>query len=175
MPHTCSQSLYDLMHLNTVLIREAIDQFDEDKAKERILGGSKNSFKFMLGHMMWIRCLMSKTLGEARSFPWTDKFGHNQSQTDGSDYPKLSEPAAAYKELADFLERKLEGLSEEELMKSADNVAGEQEQTVRGAVSFWVWQDCYHTGQVGSILTTLGLPDMKTLYYQKKERSQTAP
>ena len=77
--------------------------------------------------------------------------------------------------MADFLERKLEGLSEEELMKSADNVPGEQEQTVRGAVSFWVWQDCYHTGQVGSILTTLGLPDMKTLYYQKKERSQTAP
>ena len=62
MPHTCSQSLYDLMHLNTVLIREAIDQFDEDKAKERILGGSKNSFKFMLGHMMWIRCLMSPEL-----------------------------------------------------------------------------------------------------------------
>ena len=57
------------MHLNSVLIREAIDQFDEDKAKERILGGSKNSFKFVLGHMIWIRCLMSKTLGAARSFP----------------------------------------------------------------------------------------------------------
>ena len=163
MPHTCIQPLYDLIRLNSILILEAIDQFDEDTANERVLGGSRNSFKFLLGHIIWVRCMMSNSLNEPQTFPWADKFGGGRSQSDGSDYPKLSELAAAYKEVGDFLERKTENLSEEDLMASADNVPGEQEQTVRGAVSFWVWQDCYHTGQIGSILTTVGLTDLKTL------------
>ncbi len=60
-------------------------------------------------------------------------------------------------------------------MKTAENVPGEQEQTIRSAISFWVWQDCYHTGQTGSMLTTLGLTDLKTLYYDRKARLQTEP
>lgn len=175
MPHTSIRPLYDLIRLNSILMIEAIDQFDEDTAKERILGGSKNSFKFLLGHMTWVRCMMSNSLGEPQSFPWADKFGGGQAHTDGSDYPKLSELAAAYKEVADFLETKLANLSEEDFMKPAENIPGEQEQTVRGAISFWVWQDCYHTGQTGSILTTVGLADLKTLYYNRKDRLQANP
>ena len=100
MPHTCIQPLYDLIHLNTLQMLEAIDQFDENKAKERILGGGKNSFTFVLGHIIWDRCQMSKTLGEPQSFPWLEKFASGQTHTDGSDYPALSELATAYKEMA---------------------------------------------------------------------------
>lgn len=170
MPHTCIQSLYDLIRLNSILMLEAIDQFDEDSASERILGGSKNSFKFVLGHITWARCMVSNALGERQGFPAAEKFAGGKSQSDGSDYPTLSELAAAYKSVAAFLEKKLDSLTEDDLMKSADNIPGEQEQSVRGAVSFWVWQDCYHIGQTGSMLTTLGLTDLKTLYYDRKAR-----
>jgi uncharacterized damage-inducible protein DinB len=149
---------------------EAIEQFDENKANERVLGGGRSSFKFVLGHIIWDRCQMTKILGEPQSFPWVEKFASGQSHADSSDYPELSELANAYKELAVFLERKLESLSEEALMKSTENAFPEQEKTIRGGISFWVWQDCYHMGQTGSILTTLGLPDIKTLYHTKKER-----
>lgn len=173
MPHTCIQPLYDLIHFNTFQMLEAIEQFDENKANQRILGGGKNSFKFVLGHLIWDRCQMSKILGEPQSFPWIEKFASGQPHTDGSDYPVLSELATAYKELADFIERKLENLSEEELMKGIENAFPEQEKTIRGAIAFWVWQDCYHMGQTGSILTTLGLTDIKTMYHNKKKRLQT--
>lgn len=45
--------------------------------------------------------------------------------------------------------------------------------TTRGGISFWVWQDGYHMGQTGFILTTLGLTDIKKLYHKKKESLQT--
>ena len=173
MPHTCIKPLYDLIYLNTFQMLEAIDQFDEEKANERILGRCKNSFKFVFGHIIWGRCKMLDSLGEPKSFPWVEKFAGGQSHTDGSDYPALSVLTTAYKELANFLERKLESLSEEELMTSREDAFGEQEKTARGLIAFWVWQDCYHMGQAGSILTTLGLPDLKTLYYNKKKRLQT--
>lgn len=173
MPHACIKPLYDLIYLNTFQMLEAIDQFDEEKAKERILGRGKNSFKFMLGQIIWSRCKMLDILGEPKSFPWVEKCAGGQPHTDGSDYPALSVIANAYKEVADFLEGKLEGLSEEELMTSREDAFGEQEKTTRGLIAFWVWQDCYHMGQAGSILTTLGLTDLKTLYYNKKERLQT--
>lgn len=172
MPHTYVQPLYDLIYLNTFQMLEAIDQFDETKSQERILGQSKNSFKFVLGHIIWGRCKMLSVLGESKPFPWLEKFAGGQAHTDGSDYPPLSVLASAYKEVSDFLEGKLEGLSEEALMTKREDAFGEQEKTTRGLIAFWVWQDCYHMGQVGSILTTLGLADLKTLYYRKKERLQ---
>lgn len=172
MPHTTIQPLYDLIHLNTFQMIEAIEQFDENTARERVLGGGKNSFKFILGHIIWDRCQMSKILGEPQSFPWVDKFASGQAHTDGSDYPQLSELAAAYLELAKFLEHKLESMTEAKLMERTGHAFPEQEQTIRGGISFWVWQDCYHMGQTGSILTTLGLTDIKTLYHNKKNSLQ---
>ncbi len=106
MPHTGIQPLYDLIGLNSILILEAIDHFNQNTASERILGGSKNSFKFVLGHITWARCMMSNALGERQGFPGAEKFAGGQSQTDGSDYPSLAELAAAYKDVAGFLDRK---------------------------------------------------------------------
>lgn len=173
MPHTSLRPLYDLVRLNSYLMMETIEQFDEDKAKERVLGGSRNSFKFVLGHIVWSRCRIADLLGESQSFPWLGKFAGGQSHSDGSDYPALSELAAAYEDVALALEEAFEGLSEDEFMSRTDNVPGEQENTVRGAISFWVWQDSYHMGQVGSILTTLGLTDLKTLHYERRDRLHT--
>ena len=169
MAHTCVQPLYDLIQLNTIQMLEAIEQFDENKAKERLLGGGRNSFKFILGHIIWDRCQITKILGEPKDFPWLEKFASGTAHSDGSDYPKLSELGAAYKSLADFLDKKLAGLSEAELMKRTENAFPEQEKTIRGGITFWVWQDCYHMGQTGAILTTLGLTDIKTLYHNKKK------
>jgi len=59
-------------------------------------------------------------------------------------------------------------------MEPAEGVPGEQESTARGAIAFWVWQDCYHTGQIGSIVTTLGLVDLKTLHYERQQRLQSS-
>ena len=170
MPESCVRPLYDLLQLNSYLMLEAIDEFDEDSASERVLGGSKNSFKFVLGHIIWSRCRISDLLDEPLSFPWIGRFAGGQSQTDGADYPSLRELGQAYEELAIFLEQRLDSFSEAQLMHGLEDVLGEQENTVRGAISFWVWQDCYHLGQVGSILTTLGLTDFKTLHYNRKER-----
>jgi len=168
MPHTSIQPLYDIIQLNSIQMIEAIDQFDENTARERILGGGKNSFKFILGHIIWDRCQISKILGEPQSFPWVGKFASGQKHSDGSDYPPLAELGDAYKKLADFLEEKLENLPEDAVMKATENAFPEQEKTIRGGIAFWVWQDCYHMGQTGSILTTLGLTDIKTLYHNKK-------
>lgn len=173
MPHSGIRPLFDLLHLNSYLMLEAIEQFDEQTSQERVLGHSKNSFKFVLGHIVWSRGGILGLLGKPLNYPWLEKFGGGQSHSDGSDYPQLSEVAAAYTRVATSVEKDLHALTEEAFMAPIADVPGEQENTLRGAISFWVWQDCYHTGQVGSILTTLGLTDLKTLHYERKQRRTT--
>ena len=164
-----------LIHLNTYLMQEVINQFDDANARKRVLGGSKNSFTFILGHIIWCRSRMASILGEPLDFPWMARFAGGQSQTDGSDYPDLAALAAAYEKLAAVLKRKLKSVSEEEFMVATEGVPGEQENTARGTIAFWVWQDCYHMGQVGSVVTTLGLTDLKTLHHDRQQRLRKGP
>jgi hypothetical protein len=55
-------------------MQEAIKQFNDTTAGERVLGGSKNSFTFVLGHIIWCRCRVASILGEAQEFPWLARF-----------------------------------------------------------------------------------------------------
>lgn len=129
----------------------------------------------MLGHIVWTRCRVLGLAGEATTYPWLDKFAGGARQSEGSDYPTLRELGAAYSEVSEAMNRRLEGLSDAVLLEAVDDVPGEQEPTLRGVLTFWVWQDCYHLGQVGSILTTLGLTDFEALHYRRKQRLTSEP
>ena len=170
MPTSLMRPLYDLLHLNTYLMEEALEEFDEAAANVRLLGGSRNSFKFVLGHVVWSRCRILAIVGEQKAYPWLHAFAGGATQSDGSDYPSLADLSTAYRDVSAAMMAGLDGMSDAALLEPADGVPGEQEPTTRGTLAFWVWQDCYDLGQVGSMLTSLGLTNFKELHYRRAQR-----
>lgn len=158
------QSFIDVFKMNAYHVDLVLEQVTEDQAKERLLGGGRNSLRWLIGHLIWDRSALLKTLGADPEYPWDDYFKSDKVHTDGTEYPSMGEIKKEWDRVHSLLIGKLESLDAADAQRTGPQLP-HQQPTLMGAAAFWLWQDCYHVGQIGSLRTLLGLNPLKQAYH----------
>ena len=163
------KSVADIYAFNTLSVRVCLGDLSHDDAGRRWRDGDGSSILFLLGHLLSSRVGLLKRFGETEDNPYAELFGGNADPRDGADYPPLEELARGWDEVATRLESTLAGLSEDQVMASAEGFPI-PDQTARGALMFLAWHESYHAGQIGLMRTEMGYPSMQARLYETMKK-----
>jgi uncharacterized damage-inducible protein DinB len=126
----------------------------EQDAKRRARDGEGASISWIVGHLLFYRFQIMKLLGTEVTNPLGDAIGDHA--TDGGEYPPLADIVAAWKQAADELEKVIAGVGDKVLLAKHGDGGPHGEKKVMDAISFYVWHESYHMGQLGTLRTQFG-------------------
>jgi uncharacterized damage-inducible protein DinB len=102
-----------------------------------------------------------KLLGADVEDTFEPLFERTVTATDGTNYPSITEMRASWNTLSNRVTEELERATEERLLEPfemLEQILGEQ--NALGVLSYIMWHEVYHIGQIGTIRTLLGLRPM---------------
>jgi len=159
------KSVADIYAFNTLSVGVSVGDLSHDDAGRRWREGEGSSILFLLGHLLSSRVGLLKRFGETEENPYAELFGGNAEPRDAADYPPLEELASGWDDVAARLESTLAGLSEDQVLASAEGFPI-PDQTARGALMFLAWHESYHVGQLGLMRTEMGYPSVQARLYE---------
>jgi len=119
-------------------------------------GGMGNCMLFILGHMAISRCGVAKLMESPIEKPWEKIFDRGAAPLDNSAYPPLAEVLVAWDDIGARIVTRMEALTDAELARPTSGSWPNQENTVRGALTFLALHDSYHVGQLAYARRLLG-------------------
>jgi len=153
----------DTFAFNTSMVSLGLSDLPNIDAIRRNREGQGNSISFLVGHVSSSRYGVLKMLGAAHANPFADQFGAGVACEAGSEYPSVGELSERWSQLAGNLATALEDLGEDGLLAEATTSYPTPDKTVRGALAFICWHECYHLGQIGMLRTEMGYPPLRSL------------
>ena len=159
--HDHIRTVGDTFTFNSNMVSLALGDLSNEHAIRRSKEGRGNSVTFLVGHVASSRYGMLKMLGVAHANPFAEQFGAGVGCEAGDSYPSVGEMSERWSQLAGTLNRALDSLSEDRLLAAATTSFATPDKTVRGALAFICWHECYHLGQIGMIRTGLGYPSLR--------------
>lgn len=145
----------DLLRANTDYLHRAIRGIKEEDLTRRPEGRA-NSIRFIIGHLTSTRFSLARVSGLDLTNPWEEIFGRSSSKEPEQAYPSVASLVESWNEISEKMLVRLDGMSEEELSAEIAFKLPGPESTVRGAVSFFLFHEGYHLGQLGYIRRLLG-------------------
>jgi uncharacterized damage-inducible protein DinB len=143
------------LKLGDYLLKTALENLSDEELHRRG-GPQSNSMLWITGHLALSRSRMLKLAGGDNDFPWPDLFSRGSAMQASSDYPALDEVLGAWDEASGRLLAALPRMTPEQLFaKSPQSLPGD-DKSVRGALSFLVYHEAYHIGQMGYLRKMLG-------------------
>jgi uncharacterized damage-inducible protein DinB len=152
----------------TKILNLALAGLPDEVARIRSRGESGPSIGWTVGHLLESRIKALVLLGDARPNPYTAQFGHAPA-TDGSDYAPLSEMLTEWQSLDAALEAAIVSTRDADRPLARSGVHGES--TVRDQLAFLAWHEAYHTGVVGAMRKSAGLPGPAELVMAARKAS----
>jgi uncharacterized damage-inducible protein DinB len=128
----------------------------DDDARRRIRNGEGASLTWNVGHLINYRYNIINLLGTAKESPLAQTFG--ESATDGSTYPRLEQLVEAWNAASEELEAAAASVSDEFLLAQPGTGSPHGEKTRLSTLSFFVWHESYHFGQMGTLRRDMGYP-----------------
>ncbi len=147
------QAMAQHLRFSAGTINLVATDLDEDDARRRARGNEGASIAWVLGHLINYRYRMMALLGAEKTNPLADTF--TKHATDGSDYPTMAELVSAWNTVTGELNAVTETVADEQL-QSPPASAPHREKTVMDTLSFLVWHESYHIGQLGTLRTQMG-------------------
>jgi uncharacterized damage-inducible protein DinB len=117
-------------------------------------GDDSNHLMWVMGHLVWARGLILKTLGSDISIHWAPQFARGAKCEDGQQYPKVEEICSAWTDVSERLAKCLAQVPAEVLEKPHDKPTFDGK--VGGFVAFLAFHESYHVGQVSYLRKWLG-------------------
>ena len=143
------------LKLGDYLLRAALEKLSYEELHRRG-GPQSNSLLWIAGHLALSRCRMLKLAGGDVDFPWSDLFSRGSAIQDPAAYPDLNNILEAWESTSNLLLAALPRMTPELLFaKSPQSLPGD-DKSVRGALSFLVYHEAYHIGQMGYLRKMLG-------------------
>ncbi len=143
------------LKLGDHLLKTALENLSEEELHRRG-GPQSNSMLWITGHLALSRCRMLKLTGGDRDFPWSDLFSRGSAMQTPNDYPALDQVLESWDKTSGLLLAALPKMTPEQLFaKSPQSLPGD-DKSVRGALSFLVYHEAYHMGQMGYLRKMLG-------------------
>ena len=145
--------------LNTRLYLNCLEGMDDETARRRI-DGRTNSAAFIALHLVDARHLTARVLGMELENPFAAMLESVRGIDDLPRIPPLDEIRRAWVEVSDAVERRLAGLTQEELQAPSPQRFPVDDGTLAGGICFLTTHDSYHVGQMALLRKHLGLGAM---------------
>lgn len=164
---TRATTLLDQFRTTNFVMQLAFSDLDQDTAIRRLGGDSGPSIAWEIGHILFYRVRIIVLLGHKHEFPYSETFEGDAG--DGSTYPTLEDFATQWKTVAEVLESALKSATDEQLDGPIPTAGPHDERTMYDLLTFLCWHEAYHAGQLGSIRTHFGMPEVSKLATQQSE------
>ena len=115
---------------------------------------ASNHLMWVMGHMVWARGNLLKTLGSDGALPWASQFARGAKPADIVKFPAVDEVRKAWSDVSARLNTSLAEVPAEVLEKPHDKPTFDGK--VGGFVAFLAFHETYHVGQVGYLRKWLG-------------------
>lgn len=151
--------LADLLHLNTRLLHNCLQDVDDTLARRRPTVDT-NHLAFLTAHLADARHFLASVLGVPLDNPLGQQLEYGKTLDEVGDLPPLAELIAAWDRISAHLAAQLPGIPPSRLDADSGLRFPVQDRSVLGAVAFLVQHDSYHIGQMAGLRRQLGLGAM---------------
>lgn len=165
------RSIADIYRFDTFMVGLVLEDLSDEHAGRRWRNGDGSSITFLVGHMLSSRVGLLKRFGETEDNPFAETFGALVDSKDASEYPPIADLKTRWHEVGERLAKTLDGLTDEDLNKPAEGFPIDDD-TDRGALAFLAWHESYHVGQIGLMLTEMGLPSVRTTLFKSIQKDE---
>jgi uncharacterized damage-inducible protein DinB len=149
------QAMAEHLRLTNFIMNVVTSDVKEEDAKQRARDSEGPSISWIVGHLLGYRYDMMKLLGQEKANPLAGTFG--SSATDGSDYPSLKVIVAAWNGAVQEFDKVIASVGDEQILaKMGGDGSPHGEKTVLQTLSFFLWHESYHMGQLGTLRTQWG-------------------
>jgi uncharacterized damage-inducible protein DinB len=159
---TLNKPMASSLKFNDFIAELATRDLSDEVSRRRSRHTEGPSVAWLIGHLIHHRHVMLELLGRPRANPDAERFAE-AGATDGKDYPSIDELRAAWTELSTLVGSAVEEVSDEQLQSEMSADSPHAEKTLIEALSFFVWHEPYHLGQMGMLRAQLGLTPTATL------------
>ena len=138
---------------------DSLPKMLEDLTPEEWLrrpGDAANHAAWIVGHMIWTRAMILRSLGADWHQPWLNGFARGSTVQDPSAYPSKETLLASWREVSGILAGALENAREEALAQPAAQGPPSADGKVSGVVNFLAIHETYHLGQVSYLRAWMG-------------------
>jgi uncharacterized damage-inducible protein DinB len=153
---TPTEALKAQFDMQTRLFSNVLDGITEAEAGTRE-NDHVNHMKYIAGHVLNTRLgAVANFTGQQPDNTYAAQFGRGVAIDPNASYPPLSEIAAKWKESAQKLSDGLANVPAEALASKSPAQFPIGDDTVQGALSFFLSHEAYHIGQLGLLRKMLG-------------------
>lgn len=145
----------NLYRLNVMLANKAVKDVSAEHLTVRP-DDKMNSFAWLLGHMTRSRCFIARLCGLEAEAPYGDLFARGQGPGESAEYPPVAEILELYNAVSKRIDKRLAEITDEELAAPIDDEYPSQEKNLRGALTFMVFHESVHVGQMMSLRRYFG-------------------
>jgi uncharacterized damage-inducible protein DinB len=117
-------------------------------------GDSSNHMLWILGHLIWCRGIILKTLGAEGGPSWGSLFARGKKPESSDQYPSVEEIRKTWGDLTDRLTASLSSAPADLLAQPHDKPT--LDGTTGGFVAFLAFHETYHAGQLSYLRKWLG-------------------
>jgi hypothetical protein len=138
---------------NTGLVTKAIADVPADQWVRKP-GDDSNHMLWVVGHLVWARGNVAKTLGSPWSISWAKQFARGAAAGEATLYPPVDEVRQAWTDVSGELATVSPKASAELLDQPHDKPTFDGK--VGGFIAFLAFHETYHVGQLGYLRKWLG-------------------
>jgi uncharacterized damage-inducible protein DinB len=142
-----------MFQTNTDLVKKATEGIPPNQWVQTP-GESSNHMLWILGHLIWCRGNILKTLGAEGAAPWGSLFARGTKPASTDHYPSIEEIRKTWVDLTDRLVAGLSNVPAEVLAKPHDKPTFDGK--TGGFIAFLAFHETYHAGQLGYLRKWLG-------------------
>ena|SRR5215468_6769123 len=122
----------------------------------RAPGDDSNHLMWIMGHTIWSRSNVLRSLRDEVAIPWASKFARGVARSDHGQYPTIEEIKKTWREISDRLTRSLNEARVDVLDQASPEGRPSFDGKVSGLVAFLAFHETYHVGQISYLRKWLG-------------------
>jgi uncharacterized damage-inducible protein DinB len=144
-----------MLDMQAGIFNNAFDGINDKDAVKRP-NEQVNHLNWLLGHLATCRLMLLNLIGGNAADPYFNIYFKSISEE--NKYPSLKEIKENWDFATNLLIEKIESISEEEMETEIPGKGGGP----RDFISFFIYHEAYHLGQIGYARKLLGLPVLKS-------------
>ena len=152
--NTKAETFGKMFRFQEGIYNNAFENLTEDVALKRPSERS-NHMNWLLGHVLHCRFMLANMIGSAAKNPFENVYW---DAIGNKDYPRIQEIQGQFPQIGKELEERLSHMSNDEM----DSRPAPDKPSMAELVSFFVYHEAYHLGQLGYARKIVGLEPLKS-------------
>jgi hypothetical protein len=150
-----SVNITGMFKANDDIVQKAISEIPESDWF-RTPGDDSNHLLWIMGHLVWSRGNVLRSLKDEVTIPWASMFARGETSADHAQYPTVREIKETWQEISQRLMKSLKAPPADLLAKAAPEGRPSFDGKVSGLVAFLAFHETYHVGQISYLRKWLG-------------------